>query len=407
VTRVVHFGKWLLEYPDMRLILFFSTFALLYAALHGYVLWKARRGFRFGTAFKWGSGLFILFMLSAFFLVRLLEGWGYEGPAQKLAYVGFTWMGFLFILFCACVAEDLYRLGTAAAERLLEKDLRRWRWNPRHAFVAVVLCAAGITVYGYFEALNIRTGHVEIGTPKIPARTGRIRIVQISDVHLGLIVREARARRMLEAVKAARPDVLVSTGDLVDGQADNLMRVSALFRDVSAPHGKFAVTGNHEYYAGIQKSLALIESAGFTILRGEALDILPGLSVAGVDDPAGMGNILYRRVSERALLAGLPQEGFRLLLKHRPFVDGDAQGHFDLQLSGHTHKGQIFPFSLIIKLMYPIYAGLLNLPEGSLLYVSRGTGTWGPPIRFLAPPEVTVIDLVHEPSRQVVRVREE
>ena len=237
----------------MRLILFFTTFTLLYAALHGYVLWKARRAFRFGAALKWGSGLFTFFMLSTFFLVRLLEGWGYEGPALTLAYVGYTWMGFLFILVCVCLAEDLYRAGTAMAGALLKKDTRRWRLNPRHAFVAVLLCAAGITVYGYFEALNIRTVQIEIGTPKIPPGTGRIRIVQISDVHLGLIVREARVRRILETVKAARPDILVSTGDLVDGQTDNLMSLSTLFRDVQARYGKFAVTGNHESYAGIQK----------------------------------------------------------------------------------------------------------------------------------------------------------
>jgi predicted MPP superfamily phosphohydrolase len=290
---------------------------------------------------------------------------------------------------------------------VLFRSLRRWKLNPRYVFVAVLLCAAGITVYAYFEALSIRTVQIEIGTPRIPAQTGRIRIVQISDVHLGLIVREARLRRILEAVKAAQPDILVSTGDLVDGQTDNLVSLSAMFRDIPARHGKFAVTGNHEYYAGIQKSLALMESAGFTILRGEARRVLPGLTVAGVDDPAGMGYDLGRRVAERDLLARLPPESFRLLLKHRPFVDGDAQGHFDLQLSGHTHKGQIFPFTLIIKLMYPIHAGLLALPGGSLLYVNRGAGTWGPPIRFLVPPEVTVIDLRHEPSRQVVTVKGE
>lgn len=383
----------------MRLFLFFTTFTLLYASLHGYVLWKARRAFRFGRLLNWGSGLFVLLMLSAFFLVRLLERWGYEESALKLAYVGYTWMGFIFILVFVCLVEDLYRWGTALIGVILKADLRRWQTAPRNAFVAVLLCAAGITVYGYFEALSLRTEHLEIRTPKIPARIGRVRIVQISDVHLGLIVREDRVRRILEAVKAARPDILVSTGDLVDGQTDNLMSLSTLFREIPARHGKFAVTGNHEFYAGLQKSLALTESAGFTVLRGEARSVLPGLIVAGVDDPAGMGFGRTTGGSERELLTTLPPESFRLLLKHRPLLDGEAQGLFDLQLSGHTHKGQIFPFTLIIKLMYPIHAGLLTLPGGSLLYVNRGTGTWGPPIRFLVPPEITAIDLVHAASR--------
>jgi hypothetical protein len=114
-----------------------------------------------------------------------------------------------------------------------------------------------------------------------------------------------------------------------------------------------------------------------------------------VDDPAG-GE--YANTDEPAVLSAIPEGRFALLLKHRPYVDEKSLGLFDLQLSGHTHKGQIFPFTLVVKLLFPVDAGRVNMENGSTLYVSRGTGTWGPPIRFLSPPEVTVIDLV--PSKQ-------
>jgi uncharacterized protein len=132
------------------------------------------------------------------------------------------------------------------------------------------------------------------------------------------------------------------------------------------------------------------------MLRGEAR-VVPGLiNIAGVDDPTGNRFGGARSVSEKDLLSSLPRERFTLLLKHRPLVAEDAVGLFDLQLSGHAHKGQIFPATLLVEALYPIGAGFLRLEKGSCLYVSSGAGTWGPPIRFLASPEVTVIELVHE-----------
>ena len=120
------------------------------------------------------------------------------------------------------------------------------------------------------------------------------------------------------------------------------------------------------------------------------------MTIVGVDDPAGSGLRKSDGEIERELLGKAPADRFTLLLKHRPDVEKDSAGLFDLQLSGHVHKGQVFPFRLFTRLFYPMYAGFYELSTGSHLYVSRGTGTWGPPIRFLAPPEVTLIELVHE-----------
>jgi hypothetical protein len=188
---------------------------------------------------------------------------------------------------------------------------------------------------------------------------------------------------------------LVSTGDLLDGQTDNLSNLAEMLREVPTTYGKFAVTGNHEFYAGITRALDFIKTSGFTILKGEGLTVSGLLNIAGVDDPAGRRYGLGSKVSEKALLAELPREKFTLLLKHRPLVDQDALGFFDLQLSGHIHKGQIFPFNLITMLFYPVVSGLHKIEKNAWLYVSRGSGTWGPPIRFMSPPEVTLIELVH------------
>jgi uncharacterized protein len=224
---------------------------------------------------------------------------------------------------------------------------------------------------------------------------GQLRIVQISDVHLGLIIGTERLSRILDAVRAAKPDILVSTGDLLDGQVDGIEALEKQFREINPKFGKYAVNGNHEYYVGIERAEDFCKSAGFTLLCNKTFDI-PGVAViAGVDDPAAGRFGLSGNVTEKQLLSGIPKERFVLLLKHRPLLDPDSKGLFDLQLSGHTHRGQIFPFTLIIRMLFPIDSGLLNLENNSYLYVNPGSGTWGPPMRFLAPPEVTVIDLEH------------
>jgi predicted MPP superfamily phosphohydrolase len=266
--------------------------------------------------------------------------------------------------------------------------------SSRISFFIPFILSILIAIYSSFEAKNIKIERVTIRSPKIPESAGKLRIVQISDVHLGLIVRKERLKRILKEVKAAEPDLLVSTGDLVDGQINGLPGLAELLREINPRYGKFAITGNHEFYAGLKQAMDFTEKAGFTILRGEGLTIAGLFNIAGVDDPAGKNYGPFGEVEEKELLSGLPTGKFTLFLKHRPLLDRNAIGLFDLQLSGHTHKGQIFPLSLITRLFYPADSGYLALQNNSHLYVSRGSGTWGPPIRFLSPPEVTMIEIL-------------
>lgn len=375
--------------------LFLLTFFCLYSSLHLYVFLKIKGAFSLGLYTTIALILFMALMVSAPVLVRVSERYGLEITARLIAFVGFTWLGLLFLFFTFSIAIDLYRFFVYASGFLLRKDLAFLIPSHRLAFMIPLLITAGITVYGSFEARSIRSEQLVIKSVKVPKEFGTFTIVQISDVHLGLIVRKGRLEKILSQVKKAHPDIVVSTGDLVDGQVDNLNELAGLLRDIQPPYGKIGVTGNHEFYAGLDQALPFMEKAGFTVLRGEVKDVAGFMTIAGVDDPTGKRFGLFLGPSEQILLAKVPPERFVLLLKHVPVVDQESLGHFDLQLSGHTHKGQIFPFSYLVKLFYPNDAGLVHLPNHSVLYVSRGSGTWGPPIRFLAPPEVTVIQLIH------------
>ncbi len=380
------------------MIPFLLIYFLLYSGLHLYSFLKAKRAFKFGRRTGASIAGFMVLMVLAPIIVRQSENAGFEALARLTAYGGYTWMGLIFLFFSGSLALDLYRLLVSAAGALLRKDLARLLPSARYCFYLPLLFALTAVAQGYFSARNIRTERIVIRTPKLPAETGRLRIVQISDVHLGLIVREEKLKLILDAVERAEPDILVSTGDLWDGQVCELNGLCGLLDRVKPRYGKYAVIGNHEFYAGLEQSLEFTRRAGFIILRGEA--VVPGgiVNLAGVDDRTGRYSSLYQEVSERELLSGLDNGKFTILLKHRPEIDAEALGLFDLQLSGHTHKGQIFPFMAITKMFFVITSGHLRLTDDSSLYVNRGSGTWGPPIRFLAPPEVTVIELVHEDS---------
>ncbi|MEW6490627.1 MAG: metallophosphoesterase, partial [Thermodesulfobacteriota bacterium] len=251
------------------------------------------------------------------------------------------------------------------------------------------LATSAVGIYGLFEATDLRVETVRLTTEKLPAGVDRLRIAQVSDLHLGLLHREEALAPVISAVRELEPDLLVATGDIVDAQMDHLDGLTALWQRLEPPLGKFAVTGNHEYYAGLAQGLDFLARSGFAVLRNEAVPVGDTLVIAGVDDPAGS------RTPDDAAVLGPAATGalFTVLLKHRPWVSEAATGLFDLQLSGHTHRGQIFPFHLFVRRAYPYLEGLHTLPGGGRLYVSRGTGTWGPPMRVLAPPEVTLFEI--------------
>ncbi len=380
--------------------LFLITVLGVYAAVHVYTFLKVRAAFAPGGPVSIVLGICLAFLTLAPLLVRVLEQGGYDRMARMLAGIGYTWMGLIFLFFCICLGLELFRMGYSAAGALFSRDLAPGWPGPRTALLLPLGLSLGLCLYGYVEARQIISEHLTLVSEKIPASVGRLRIVQISDVHLGLLVREGRLRRIVEAIQAAGPDLLVSTGDLVDGQIDHLDELARIFEEIQPPCGKYAVTGNHEFYAGLPSALAITSQTGFIVLRGRAVTLAGGiLTLAGVDDPTAAAFGLSTGTPEGELLAGLPQGTFTVLLKHQPRLREASLGDFDLQLSGHTHAGQIFPFGLVTRLFFARHAGFYELPAGSRLYVSRGSGTWGPPLRLLAPPEITVIDLVPPGSR--------
>ncbi len=372
---------------------FLLTFFAVYGGMNLYAFLRLRTAVAsdFRTAVP--LALFTLLMVAAPILVRMSEGAGLDGLARLLAWVGYIWMGLLLIFVTAAVALDGWRLLVLLAQALTGRDLHHLLPHQGRAVLVLLGISVLLSLYGGYEAQAVRAEYVTIETDKIPREAKPVTVVQISDVHVGLIVGKRRLGRILDVVRDAGPDMLVSTGDLVDGQINDLDGLSGLFAEIEPRLGKFAVTGNHEFYAGLDLALSSPRRAGFTGLRDAGEPGVGGLNLAGVDD-RGRRAEKEAAAIEADLLSSLPRGKFTILLKHRPLVEEDSCGLFDLQLSGHSHSGQMFPFGLVTGRVFPLQGRTTRLPGGCTIHVSRGSGTWGPPMRLLSPPEVTVVRIV-------------
>jgi len=380
--------QWLQRWrrTEIEMSLFLFTFCGIYGLMQYYLFRRVKLAFP-GMAW-WAAAPLIVFLALMIFLpigVRMLERAGRHQTAMWLSAPGHAWLAIIVWFVSLGLVCDVWNLSVSALAKLMPAA-GSLSIPPRAALAVVGFGVAAMAAWGVHEATAFRLEHVAVRLANLPPGFRPIRLVQISDLHLGMFMRENSLKRVVELVRQAQPDVLVSTGDLVDSSFhyDGLSKHLAA---IEAPLGKFAVLGNHEFYAGVPHSLRFHSAAGFRVLRGESQLILPGLRIAGVDDPAAGSpgiSISFGRNDGEAMI----------LLKHRPDVDDAVD--FDLQLSGHTHGGQLFPYSIIVKLINGRLSGLYTLSGGKLLYISRGTGYWGPPMRFLAPPEVTVITIEGE-----------
>ena len=373
------------------------------AATHLYLYLKLRSGF--------GGGRWELFYLACAalgaaspFAARMgLLG---RGRFAEIAFaLSFTWVAIVGMVCVGFLIVDAASLAARAVDFLTEGilapqgrklDLVSRFFDPRKSVPVTLLLIAAVVGYSFFEAWDVRRADLTLATSKLPEGVGRLRLVHVTDVHLGGVYTLGRLERVMKIVAEAEPDILVLTGDLVDGDMRFREREANLLAAAtrSARYGAFAVTGNHEFYADIDQALSFMNRAGLTVLRDSRADAA-GIAIVGLDDPTkyGWGLSHVEKLPEGLVL---PADRFVLLLKHRPQVIEGTVGKFDLQLSGHTHGGQIWPFNHVVRWVngHTQHLSFRGDNEESAVYVSNGAGFWGPPLRFLVPPEVTVIDLV-------------
>jgi uncharacterized protein len=310
---------------------------------------------------------------------------------RRLAWPAFIWMGMLIILPTVLVATDALRLAFHFGGGARDPE--------RRLLFRRALGAAAATVAAGLGALAIREGtrgpkvhEVEVTLDKLPRALDGFTIVQLTDVHVGPTIGHDFLQDVVARTNQLSPDVIAITGDLVDGSVAELRTSIAPLAQLRAKKGVFFVTGNHEYYAGVDEWLAHLTTLDVRVLRNERVSLADGLELAGIDDLSGHSVAGHGADLPRAL-AGRDGKSALVLMAHQPRVIKEAAGHgVGLQLSGHTHGGQIWPWNFAVYLQQPYVAGLAKHKD-TQIYVSRGTGYWGPPMRLGAPSEITRITL--------------
>jgi predicted MPP superfamily phosphohydrolase len=370
-----------------------AVFTTLTVLLHRYVWARLIRDPAWAA--PWGTVLTIAVFSLAALLPLALPAMRYAPRAVNvpLSWIVFTWMGFLFYLFVLTLVSDAGR-GIASLLGVLPRDPERRRFLAR-TIAAAVGGVAGVVGLG--GVINVARGftvkRVRVPLAKLPAGASGYTIVQMSDVHVGPTIGHDFIARLVKETNALAPDLVVITGDLVDGSVEQLREHVAPLAELRAKDGVYFVTGNHEYYSGADAWLAHLATLGIRTLRNERVDVRGVFELAGVDD-ASAGRILPHHGQDVArALAGRDPSRALVLLAHQPKAFKHAvAGGVDLQLSGHVHGGQLIPFNWLVKIDQPYIEGL-HREKDSWIYVSPGTGYWGPPMRVGTVCELTHIEL--------------
>ena len=370
----------------------FLYFIGLLGLLHAYIGWRVVPDL--GESVRVAAAAVLLASYGLMLLALLARSLLPRTQATRLAGPGLFMAGLFSSLLVLTLLRDLVLLAGILA------------LSPPHVYTlrsvtaaAVGMLAVFATAVGFASARRrARIVNVDVPIQNLPQALHGFSIAQISDVHVGSAIRKEYVEAIVAAVNGLHPDLIAVTGDVVDGSVGELGSHTAPLAKLNARHGAFFVTGNHEYYSGAGPWIAEFRRLGLRVLLNEHAvlthDGAP-LVVAGVTDYSSHHFNPAERSDPAAALIGAPQEaGARILLAHQPrSAAAAATAGYDLQLSGHTHGGQFWPWNLFVRFQQPFTAGLHRLNK-LWVYVSRGTGYWGPPNRFGAPSEITRLRLV-------------
>lgn len=361
-----------------------------------------------------------LYLLSATVIMAgLILGRAVTGAPRPvwlsvLSWVSYVQMGMMVLLFLLLLLRDVLRIIKKAVLKIRRKtgttdeqshsngevDLSRRKFMVNGANLSIIGLSAGLTGLGAANATGDPViEHVEIKVPNLPEGLNGFRLVQVSDLHIGPTLKRDFASMVVDKVNSLNPDIIAVTGDLIDGLVPVLENDVEPFKDFHSKFGTYYVSGNHEYYWGVNQWFEHVSKLGMRVLnnKSEIISTVDGdLLIGGVNDydaerftpdqPSSPVQAIYRNKNKKT--------DYKILLAHQPRSCFEAQkAGFDLQLSGHTHGGQFVPWNYLVRLQQPFVAGL-DKYKNMLVYTNRGTGYWGPPLRLGVPSEITLITLV-------------
>ncbi len=374
-------------------IAFFSIFFAIYALINIYVYlsgWGALRG---EPGLRWVYFAAFFLLASTFVLGRVLERRWSSVVSSAFLWMGSLWLGAMLYFFLACVAIDLVRLLAVWITPLREWIAGGGIALGHDVLAGVIVLVGAVLGFGHWNARHPRVHRLTVLLSK-PLPEGGITIAVASDLHLGTIIGPKRCAAIVDSLNALGADLILLPGDLVDEDLGPVIRgnLGEKLRGLRARYGVYAITGNHEYIGGVEPAVRYLREHGITVLRDEVVDLPCGITLIGREDrSAGMSGITRKTFEQ--LLNGRDHSRPLIAMDHQPFhLDEAVNAGVDLQLSGHTHHGQLWPFNMITNAIYEVSWGYLK-KGGTQFYVSSGVGTWGPPVRTGNRPEIVRIEL--------------
>ncbi|MGD8993543.1 MAG: metallophosphoesterase [Desulfobacterales bacterium] len=396
------------------MVKFFIIFFAISVLSAGYITARLFGKASFKRRWKIAMAAGIVATLFAPVLTIILRRSGFDNLGlHLLTWAGYLGVGFLSFVFCYVVVRDLLWMPVAAVKwfknRVGKASHVRQRIHPiespaRRGFLTNsmnygILAAAALTTgFGVAEAKQTpQVKRVPVPIDNLPPDLHGFRIVQITDIHVNPTFRRSNVEDIVAVVNTLDADIVALTGDLVDGSVDQLRYDVAPLARIQSAVGNFFVTGNHEYYSGVVEWIEEVRRLGYTVLLNEHQVLSRGrarLLLAGVTDYRGGNFLPSHRSDPQKAINKAPAADVKILLAHQPkSIFAAARAGYDLQISGHTHGGQFFPWNLLVGFAQPYVYGL-HTHENTQIYVSRGTGYWGPPVRVGAPSEITLIKLI-------------
>lgn len=369
---------------EKRSFAVFLTIVLsIWAMMHAYVFWRLNSVPWISSRISLGALVIIALCLwSGYPLVRILNAKGLERFTFLLEFLATTWIGIVFLLFSGFLVTDVVTLGGWLAPHHAG-DIRGWA-----ASIALVL-----SVIALIQGLRPPVvTDCEVYLKDLPRERDGLALVAVSDLHLGTLLAECWLARQIKRIAQLQPQLVLIVGDLVDGEVAHVERLLPVLKTLQAPLGVWAVTGNHEYYAGADESVKLLKLAGYTVLRDRWAEVVPGLVLVGVDDLTARTQFGLKTRPLEVAFANRPP-GATIFLSHTPWhAEEAAAAGAGLMLSGHTHNGQLWPFTYLVRLRYKLLGGRYQIGDMTAI-VCRGTGGWGPRMRLWKPAQILRITL--------------
>ena len=382
-------------------MIFFLVVITVLTLVNLYIFYRTRNLFPVEQPLRWGA--IVLFWVVAFGYMagRILERTGTEGTAEFLIKAGSLWLGAMVYLTLIFLLVDILR-GVSHSPVLKGFFYFPWasekgRWITAGVYGVTVL----ILVAGFFNARNPKVVRQPVVLDKV-VPGGSYKALLVSDIHLGIMIANGRLERLVELMNRQDADVILMAGDIFDEDLGPVIRnnLGDLLKNLRAKEGVFAILGNHEFYGHSGDATRYLEDHHIRVLRDSAVTLPSGVVTAGREDITGERTFREKRKSLQDLLAGSDATRPVIVMDHQPYhLSEVAKNPVDLQVSGHTHHGQLWPFNFITRAIFEISAGYGKIGN-THFYVSPGVGTWGPPIRTSSRPEVIVLEITGPEGRR-------